>query len=67
MSEYRVYMAIAYRDGFTVGRQDRHGGKVRAMFNVRTFENFEDTDECARRIASGEFEQWEAGRYINNR
>ena len=37
------------------------------MGSVRGFSAFEAADECAQRIASGEFSDWPAGQYVNMR
>jgi len=63
----RVYMAITHKDGYTVGESRGKKAPIKPVWNVRTFQTFDEADECAKRIASGEFEDWYPGEYVNNR
>ena len=60
------YMAIAHNQKYTVGSDIRRDG-VKPVNNVRDFDTFEEADECAKKIASGEFDYYYPGQYISNR
>ena len=66
MSNPIHYMAIAHNDKYTVGSDIRLDG-VKPVNNVRDFETYEEADECAKRIASGEFGYYSPGQYVSNR
>lgn len=63
----KVYGAIPCDGGWTVGRCSRDYRDMRAVSNVRTFKTFEEADQCAKRVAAGEFDVARPGEYVNMR
>ena len=61
-------MAIATRNGgYTVG-EHKPDGRVLPLFNVRTFDTFDEADECAKAMAAGKYPDCHpGGEYVGNR
>lgn len=65
-SEIKRYGAVPSSGGYAVALISPMG-KCRPLGNVRLFSTFETADLCAQEIASGQFDQWYAGEYVNMR
>lgn len=60
------YGAVAVSGGqFAVAHWTGYHWKP--LGNVRWFESFVQADECAREIAAGKYEHWNAGEYVSLR
>lgn len=60
------YIVMAdVKKGFTIHKTTTY--TTRRLYDVRSFKDFYEAQECAKRISSGKFENWPAGEYINNR
>lgn len=65
----RIYLAVALHDGtWRVAEMYSPTGDCHPIGDCRAFNTFEDANECAERLAKGEFPEIRpAGIYVNNR